>query len=63
MSPDAMKEQNAILSGWVDEHLRAEIRHAEAYLHGGAAKHKAESEAHARAALALQREVEGGGKS
>lgn len=59
MSPDATKSQDAILSDWVDEHLAAQLRHAEEYRRGGAARHASESFAHARAAAALVRELEG----
>ena len=60
MSLDATKA-DAILSKWRDEHLEAEHRHRVLRKRGAASLHAYAAEAHARAALALQREVEGGG--
>ena len=61
MSPDARKEQDKILSDWINMRLKAEHAHSELYRRGRAVLHAYAAAAHARAALALQKELEGAG--
>ena len=47
-----------ILSTWIDEHLKQEIKEHELYVRGGSGAHNAKAKAHARAALALSKELD-----